>query len=184
MRETWVWSLGREDPLEKETATHSSTLAWKIPGQGSLAGYSPWGRKESDTTERLHFHFPVSPHAQCRDGYSQSHCHVLPFPLQLSHCKRAPFVSPHFCSPPPPGFPGGSVVKNLPANAEMRAKSLQSHQTLHDPMDCNPPGSSAHGVLQARRWVSCHALLQGIFLTQRSSSHLLRLLHCRWILYH
>ena len=31
MREIWVQSLGQEDPLEKETATHSSTLAWKIP---------------------------------------------------------------------------------------------------------------------------------------------------------
>ena len=31
MRETWVWSLGQEDPLEKEMATHSSTLAWRIP---------------------------------------------------------------------------------------------------------------------------------------------------------
>ena len=36
-------------------ATHSSTLAWKIPWMGSLIGYSPWGHKESDTTERLHF---------------------------------------------------------------------------------------------------------------------------------
>ena len=31
MQETWVQSLGREDPLEKEMATHSSTLAWRIP---------------------------------------------------------------------------------------------------------------------------------------------------------
>ena len=31
MRETWVQSLGREDPLEKEMATHSSILAWEIP---------------------------------------------------------------------------------------------------------------------------------------------------------
>ena len=46
MRETWVQSLGWEDPLEKGTATHSSILAWKIPGL-----YSPWGHKESDTTE-------------------------------------------------------------------------------------------------------------------------------------
>ena len=56
MQETWVKSLGQEDSLENEMATHSSTLAWKIlwtekPG----AGYSPWGRKESDTTEWLHF---------------------------------------------------------------------------------------------------------------------------------
>ena len=39
MQETWVRSLGREDPLEKEMATHSSTLAWKIPwteGPGGL----------------------------------------------------------------------------------------------------------------------------------------------------
>ena len=31
MQETWAWSLGRENPLEKEMATHSSILAWKIP---------------------------------------------------------------------------------------------------------------------------------------------------------
>ena len=49
-----VGDLGREDPLEKEMATHSSTLAWKIPWMKSLVGYSPWGRKESDTTEQLH----------------------------------------------------------------------------------------------------------------------------------
>ena len=57
MRETWVWSLGREDPLEKEKATHSGTLAWKIPWLEKPAGYIPWGRKESDMTEQLHFHF-------------------------------------------------------------------------------------------------------------------------------
>ena len=42
----------------KEMATHSSTLAWKIPWmEKSGAGYCPWGRKELDTTEQLHFHF-------------------------------------------------------------------------------------------------------------------------------
>ena len=35
--ETWVWSLGREDPLEKEMATHSSILAWKIPWTEELS---------------------------------------------------------------------------------------------------------------------------------------------------
>ena len=44
--ETWVRSLGWENPLEKGKATHSSILAWRIL-------YSPWGHKESDTTERL-----------------------------------------------------------------------------------------------------------------------------------
>ena len=62
MQETWkmpVRSLGGEDPLEEETATHSSILAWSTPwteeptvhGHG---GYGPWGRKESDTTEDMH----------------------------------------------------------------------------------------------------------------------------------
>ena len=55
MRETWFRSLGQEDPLEKEMATHSSTLAWRVPWTEELVSYSPWGRKESDTTERLHF---------------------------------------------------------------------------------------------------------------------------------
>ena len=45
MRETQVQSLGREDPLEKEMATHSSILAWKIPWTKEPGGYSPWGRK-------------------------------------------------------------------------------------------------------------------------------------------
>ena len=122
MWETWVQSLGWEDPLEKEMATHSSTLAWKIPwteerggasgkepayqcrrpkrrrfspwvgkipwrrkwqsipvllpgkshGQRSVVGYSPWGRKESDMTERLHFLLlfllPVKQHVNLEQG--------------------------------------------------------------------------------------------------------------------
>ena len=55
MRETQVRSLGWEDPLEKEMATHTSTLTWKIPWTEELVGYSPWGRKELDMTEQLHF---------------------------------------------------------------------------------------------------------------------------------
>ena len=52
MQETWVQSLGLEDTLEKEMATHSSILAKRIPWMEEPAGLpSPWGRKESDTTE-------------------------------------------------------------------------------------------------------------------------------------
>ena len=54
MQKTWDRSLGWGDPLEEGMATHSSILAWRSPrGQRSLVGYSPWGRKESETTERL-----------------------------------------------------------------------------------------------------------------------------------
>jgi len=52
MQKTGIQSLGQEDPLKKGMAPHSSILAWEIP-QSSLGGYSPWGCKESDMTERL-----------------------------------------------------------------------------------------------------------------------------------
>ena len=44
-------SLGQEDPLEEGMATYSGILAWRFHRQRSLVGYSPWGHKESDTTE-------------------------------------------------------------------------------------------------------------------------------------
>ena len=46
MQDTWVRSLGREDPLEEAMeTTQCDILAWRIPGKRSLAGYSPWGRR-------------------------------------------------------------------------------------------------------------------------------------------
>ena len=54
-QETQVQSLGQEDPLEKEMATHPSILAWRIPWTEDPGGYSPWGRNESDMTEQLTF---------------------------------------------------------------------------------------------------------------------------------
>ena len=58
MRETWVWSLSWEDPL-KDMATQSSILAWRIPWTEEPGGlYSPWGYKESDTTEQLTLSHP------------------------------------------------------------------------------------------------------------------------------
>ena len=46
--------------VEKAMAPHSSLLPGKSHGRRSLVGYSPWGLEESDTTERLHFHFSLS----------------------------------------------------------------------------------------------------------------------------
>ena len=96
MQETQFQSLGREDPLEKEMATHSSVLAWKIHGRRSLVGYSPWGRKESDTTERLHFLFFL---------------HVV----HVYHLHN-PLIKLYLMSLR--SFPDGTGVKELPANAE------------------------------------------------------------------
>ena len=59
MRETWVQSLGWEDPLEKEMAIHSSTIAWKIPWAEEPGRLQSMGSQESDMAEQLHFHFAV-----------------------------------------------------------------------------------------------------------------------------
>jgi len=56
MQETQVRTLGLENPLEEETAISANTAVFfpgKSHGQRSLAGYSPWGCQELDTTERL-----------------------------------------------------------------------------------------------------------------------------------
>ena len=53
MQEMQVQSLGQEDPLEEEMATHSSILAGESHGQRDLVGYCPRGSKEVDTTEQL-----------------------------------------------------------------------------------------------------------------------------------
>ena len=50
MQVTWVRSLGWEDPLEKEMATHSGILAWEIPWTEEPGGLQSMGSKESDTT--------------------------------------------------------------------------------------------------------------------------------------
>ena len=49
----WFQSLGGEDSPEKEMATHSNILAWKIPWTEEPVGYSPWGGNKSDTTKQL-----------------------------------------------------------------------------------------------------------------------------------
>ena len=49
MQDTWVQSLGREDPLEKEMATHSSIIAWKIPWTEESARLQSMGVHKSQT---------------------------------------------------------------------------------------------------------------------------------------
>ena len=53
MEETWVQSLGWEDPLKKKMATCSSILAWRIPWAEEPSRLSPWSREESNMTEQL-----------------------------------------------------------------------------------------------------------------------------------
>ena len=72
MQETWVQSLGQEHPLEKEMATTPVFLPGKTHGQRSLVGSSPWGRRESDTTEPTHTHPPTHTHTHTQLSFS---CH-------------------------------------------------------------------------------------------------------------
>ena len=67
VQETHVRSLGWEDPMEEEMATHSSVLAWEIPWTRRPARYSPWGRKEWDTAdhERLTLMKGLGPRDVC-----------------------------------------------------------------------------------------------------------------------
>ena len=60
VQETWVQSQGQEDTLEKGMATHSSTLAWKIPWTKEPGRLQAKGLLRVDMTERLHFHFSLS----------------------------------------------------------------------------------------------------------------------------
>ena len=65
--------------------------------------------------------------------------------------------------------------------SEVYVLVTQSYLTLCDPIDCSPPGSSVHGILDMNTGVDYHALLQGIFPTQALNP---RLLLGRQILYH
>ena len=52
MQETQAWSLGQEDPLEKEVTTHSSILTWKIPWTEEPGGQHSMGSQELEATKQ------------------------------------------------------------------------------------------------------------------------------------
>ena len=101
VQETWVQSLGREDPLEKGMTTPSSTLAWRIPWMEELVGYSPRDRKESDTTVRLTFLCFLSLSVMSSRFMSVVACIRTSNPFEgwiLFHCVCMPhFVYPFIC---------------------------------------------------------------------------------------
>ena len=90
-QETQIQSWGWEDPVEQEMATQSSILCQENPhGWRSLAGYSPWGHKESDMTERL-----THTHTTHKDS-SSTHKHLSTRYLRnisiMSICLRLLFL--------------------------------------------------------------------------------------------
>ena len=169
-------------------ATHSSVLAWRIPGMGwILIGCSPWGRQELDTTERLHFHFSLScigegngnPFQCSCLGESQGRgslvgCHLwghtesdMTEATQQQQQQQCIYINAILPICPSWVFVCLCV---LITQACMTAIPWTIACLL---CPWNAPGKNTR--------VGSHALLQGIFLTQGSNPGLL---HCRQILYH
>ena len=73
LQETQVQSLDRENPLEKEMATHSSILAWRIPWTEGPDGLQPMGLQELDTTEQ-HTHTHTHTHTHSIPTQQNPHC--------------------------------------------------------------------------------------------------------------
>ena len=121
MQETWVRSLGREDPLEEEMATRSSILAWRISWTEEPGGLQSMGLQESETTWPLNQQPPPP-----RSNWHGAEC--------LHHC----------------ALHHQSQKESLLVRQKVKISAAQSWLTLHDPVDCSPPGCSVHGVLQAR----------------------------------
>ena len=84
MQETWIRSLGWEDPLEEGKATHSSILAWRI--LMDRGAWCPWGHKELDTTEQPDFFtfifydpMDVGNFFSCSSAFSKSSLNIWKF---------------------------------------------------------------------------------------------------------
>ena len=134
---TWVGKI----PWRREWLPTPVFLPEKSHGQRSLVGCSPWGHKESDMTEQQSTH---------------THTQLLLLLSRFSPVRlcATPQTAAHQ-APPSLGFSRQEPWSGLPFPSPMHESekwkwNAQSCPTLSDPMDCSPPGSSAHGIFQAR----------------------------------
>ena len=186
MQETWVWSLGQEDPLEKGMATYSNILAWRIPWTEKPGGLQSMGSQRmvhdwvtntshielwSQTMNGIIPGIPQLTKYNCRHVTGQLASQRKPeiCPILWSSSERSAITTgdsiarhttfwalyvhpghleslPMFCPP---------LCSSARSSTHLHcllccAKSLQLCPTLCDPMDCSPPVSSVHGILQAR----------------------------------
>ena len=152
----WVGKI----PWRRAWQPTSVFLPGESHGQRSLAEYSPWGQTGWWNYRR-------------RSG--------LPAVLCFSNEAPKPKEASLFRQPKPTLWVGLFILKFT--SVCVHAKLLQLCPAICNLMDCSPPGSSVHGILQARILeLGCHALLQRIFVTLGSNPRLLWLLHCRCIL--
>ena len=135
MWETWVWSLGWEDPLEKRKAAHSSVLVWRIP----------WTIQSQRVRHNwVTFTFILS---SLWIGTYQCHYGNIQY-LLFQWCKSMYINEYNDCIWTYIFFSFYSVHACV--------LNCFTHVWLCDPMDCSPPSSSARGILQARilEWVA------------------------------
>ena len=160
---SWATSLSLfTHALEEEMATHSSVLAWRIPGTGEPGGLPSMGshRVEHDWSNLA-----------AAVAWWQTWSFINLFPTAY----WAPNISWACIKPWSPGSTArvrqDACLHSAAADVGchfllqcMKVKSesegAQSCLTLRDPMDCSPPGSSIHGIFQARvlEW-GCHCIL-------------------------
>ena len=129
-----------------------------LPGKShrrrGLVGCSPWGRKESDTTERLHFRFPLPCIGEGTDNPLQ--CSCLENPRDGGACWAVIYgVAQSRTRLQRLSSSRSSSLIYISDFACVRAKSLQLCLTLWDPMDYSTPGSSVHGIFLEKilKWV-------------------------------
>ena len=150
MQETWVRSMSREDPLEKETATHSSILAWRIPGTEEPGGLQSMG------SQRVRHDWATSLHItslKLRTGFAS--CQTMHYKLTYQEWinKRNPCW---WCLISIPLYVNLLTRKSDVSDRSEVTEFAQLCRTLCNPMDDSLPGSSIHGIFQARRleWVT------------------------------
>ena len=159
MQKTWVWSLGREYPLEKGMTTHSSILAWRIPWTeepsklqsiGSQRVRHDWATNifSSHTLypQWLH-HFIFLPVVHCCCCCCEV-ASVVSDSVRLH--RRQPTRLPHPWDSPGKNTWMGCHFLLQCIKVKSESEVAQSCPTLRDPMDCSLPGSSVHGIFQAR----------------------------------
>ena len=143
MQETWVRSLGWEDPLEKEMATHSSIFAWRILWMEEPGGLQSTGLQSWTWLSDFTLHFIIFFKCLLRvilklhNGVVSPLCSCFHFNLigSISRVGIMSFI--YVCM--------------------LHAKSLQSCPTLCDSVDCSPWGSSVNGDRESSRileWVA------------------------------
>ena len=162
MQKTQVLSLGWEDPLEKDMATHSSILSWRIPWTEEPDGLQSTGLQKSRTLTWVQFSHSVVSDPQRPHGLQPTRpLHPWEFPGKSTgvgcHCLLRDFSEGYGkAMEHGKSWKHPFLLSFLSYTRRKWSEVAQSCPTLGDPVDCSLPGFSVHGILQARtlEWVA------------------------------